>query len=86
MATLELDSEVTPARRAVRVTPRLRRLLLVLVVTALCAVTYFVGIWVGSSGRMTCVTNERGRLVCTTGDQPPAAESPRQLPQQSGSA
>lgn len=86
MSTLELEPNSGHGQHRMRIAPRLRRPLLLLCVTLLCCVTYLEGIWVGSSGRITCVTSEQGTMVCRSGDQPPAPGNPANLPQGSGSA
>jgi hypothetical protein len=65
---------------------RLRRPLLLLVVTALCGLAYLAGIWSGMKTDFTCVASKPGVIVCGSGaDAPavpatPARETPKQEP------
>ena len=55
---------------------RLRRPLLLLVITILCGAAYLAGIWTGMGTHVTCVTTSPGRIVCGSDKN----QLPTQLP------
>jgi hypothetical protein len=62
---------------------RLRRPLLLLVVTILCAGAYLAGIWTGMNTHVTCNVSGPGAIVCGDGadsSPPPAPTPPPQNP------
>jgi hypothetical protein len=62
---------------------RLRRPLLLLVITIMCGAAYLAGIWTGVNTNVTCATTSPGRIVCSNDESqlpaPPPAE-PSQTP------
>ncbi len=57
---------------------RLRRPLLLLVITILCSAAYLAGIWTGMNTHVTCNVSGPGAIVCRDGadSSPPVAPTP----------
>jgi hypothetical protein len=57
---------------------RLRRPLLLLVITIICGAAYLAGIWTGMNTHVTCNVAGPGAIVCSDGSDssPPAAPAP----------
>ena len=65
---------------------RLRRPLLLLVITILCGAAYLAGIWTGVDTHVTCVTTGQGRIVCGSDTSELPAQTPPAEPAQTPTA